>query len=449
MTAHKHFKSLVRARMARTGESYTTARRFVIRDADGAPAATSVSDDPAARWHLPGSIPAAAALRVLLTAAGAGEPKSRRALPESLVFGIAGGIGIGVCQFLYEKEDFASFYVAGRHHWHDDAGYLSAAAERFGLKATIRESGGVKAAEKHLREALAEGRPCVAFVDMAHLPHRAMPPRFSGGGYHVVTVYDIDDAAKAARIGDLTDRPLTISLDDLSAARGRIRKFKNRILSLSQSKAAPDLASAALAGLRACHAGLIGKPMKGFPTTFSLEGVRLWGERLHGSKDKEGWERVFARGHRLWAGLTGIHDYVEHYGTGGGLCRPMFAEFLERAAALVGKPKLRSPAGRYAELGAAWSELASAALPVDVPMFREYRDLVTRRGELLAAGDEGSVESLRDVWSQMDALAQRARREFPLSEKRCTELRAELQRRVRAIHEGETAAHAALGDAIS
>lgn len=448
MTAHKHFKSLVRARMAKTGESYSTARRFVIRHADGVASNDVAPNDSAARWHLPGNVPAATALRVLLAAAGIREPESRRPLPESLVFGIAGGIGIGVCQFFYEKEDFATFYVAGRHHWHDDAGYLSAAASRLGLKATVRESSGAKAAEKNLREALAEGRPCVAFVDMAHLPHRAMPPRFSGGGYHLVTVYEVDDTTRTARIGDLTDQPLGISLADLAAARARIKKFKNRVVFLSQSEAAPDLSAAVLAGLRASHTGLIGKPMKGFPTTFSLEGVRLWGERLHGSKDKEAWERVFTRGHRLWAGLTGIHDYIEHYGTGGGLCRPMFAEFLEQAAVLTRRPKLKALAGRYAELGEAWSELASAALPADIPMFREYRDLVTRRGELLAGAGEGNVEALRDTWARMDALAQRARREFPLPERKCAELRAELQQRVRAIHEGEAAAHAALGAAL-
>jgi hypothetical protein len=33
MTAHKHLKERIRARMARTGESYTTARRHVLNAA--------------------------------------------------------------------------------------------------------------------------------------------------------------------------------------------------------------------------------------------------------------------------------------------------------------------------------------------------------------------------------------------------------------------------------
>ena len=43
---------------------------------------------------------------------------------------------------------------------------------------------------------------------------------------------------------------------------------------------------------------------------------------------------MFPRGHLLWQGLTSIHDYVEHRQTGGGLSRPMFAEFLKEASQL-------------------------------------------------------------------------------------------------------------------
>jgi hypothetical protein len=51
-----------------------------------------------------------------------------------LLFGIAGGIGIGVFSFYYEREDFATFYVAGRHQWHDDEAYLRNALTLFGFK---------------------------------------------------------------------------------------------------------------------------------------------------------------------------------------------------------------------------------------------------------------------------------------------------------------------------
>ena len=51
MTTHKHLKQLVRARMAKTGESYATARRHTVRHAD-----TESSTDPPLRWHFAGNV---------------------------------------------------------------------------------------------------------------------------------------------------------------------------------------------------------------------------------------------------------------------------------------------------------------------------------------------------------------------------------------------------------
>ncbi len=441
MTAQKHFKQLVRTRMTRTGESYMTARRQILRDAPAEP-----TRDGPDRWHLPGVVPAATALRILMNAAGARAPGGGP-IGEALAFGAAGGIGIGVCAMYYAKEDFASFFVAGRHLWHDDAEYLTKACKRLGVEAIVRESGGAKAADAHLRAALADGQPAIAFVDAAHLPHRALPAHFSGGGYHVITVYAIDDARGVARIGDLHDHPFDIPLDALAEARGRIRKFKNRVIHLEPRKPGPDWKAALDDGIRACATALSSKPRKGFPEWFTLPAVRTWGERLADSGTKDGWESVFARGHRLWTGLTSVYDFIENYGTGGGLCRPMFAEFLGHAADVLRRPALRDAAERYAALGEQWSALASAALPAGAPLFREVRELYARRGEMMAEASADRVGELRDVWQEILSLGQRAKTTFPLSEAECAGLRRDLQKRVLAIHEGEVAALDALGRA--
>ena len=51
MTAQKHLKQLIRARMQKTGERYATARRHLI--------GTTQTDnsDPTTRWHFPGNVP--------------------------------------------------------------------------------------------------------------------------------------------------------------------------------------------------------------------------------------------------------------------------------------------------------------------------------------------------------------------------------------------------------
>lgn len=442
MTAHKHFKQLVRSRMSKTGESYTTARRQVLRQA-----ATPADRGPAF-WHLPGSIPAPTALRILLTAAGVRDPRTGEPISEAMLFGIAGGIGIGVAAFRYEQADFSSFYVAGRHCWQDELAYLKGGLSRFGIKPAVFESAGAKAAESRLREALEGGKPCIAWVDMTHLPHRGMPQEFSGGGYHLITVYRIDDTHRTALIGDLTDQPLEISLADLAKARARIKSFKNRLLSIEPARSPQDLAPLIRAGLAACHAGLVGKPAKGAAGMSTLPALKRWAERLRGSSDMESWERLFPRGHLLWQGLIFLHDFVENYQTGGGLCRPMFAEFLGEAAELEGLANLGSLADRYTRLGKDWTDLAAIALPQEYPAFREASDLCERRAELMAAGDPANADAIRAIWKRLRELKDQARTEFPLSEAQTAALRATLQAKVEALHQAEVDAHGALGQSL-
>jgi hypothetical protein len=66
----------------------------------------------------------------------------------------------------------------------------------------------------------------------------------------------------------------------------------------------------------------------------------------------------------------------------------------------------------------------------------------------MAAGDPANAGAIRDVWDQLLGLHVDARKQFPLSEAQCAELRAELQRRVQTLHEAEVEAHAELGKAL-
>src|SRR5262249_45912307 len=151
-------------------------------------------------------------------------------------------------------------------------------------------------------------------------------------------------------------------------------------------------------GLKECRKALTQKP-KGLPGFFTLDALRVWAERLHGSDDKQSWDRVFPPGPNLWRGLTGIYSYIEHYGTGGGRCRPLSADFLTEAGEAVKDRKLRDLAQRYTELGQAWSALAEAALPDDVPLFAEAKKLHARKAELTAAGN--AVDELHATWAKL------------------------------------------------
>ena len=179
MTAHKNLKKLVRARMEKTGERYAAARRKVIgAETDG-------------NSHFTGSNAGSTALRVLLTHAGVRNPKTNAPFSEVMLFGIAGGIGIGQFSFYYEKADMASFFLAGRHNWYSELDYLREALGSFSIEPQVWETAGAKGAAENLKAAAALG-PVVAWVDAAGLPHRGMALSAGGMMYHIITVYDVD-----------------------------------------------------------------------------------------------------------------------------------------------------------------------------------------------------------------------------------------------------------------
>jgi hypothetical protein len=447
MTAHKHLKQLVRSRMAKTGERYAAARRHIIAHGNGQviPRDGSLDDfPPAGAWHFAGSVPATTALRVLLSHAGVLNPVTKQPFSEPMLFGIAGGIGIGLCQFVYEKEDFASFFVAGRHLWHDDQAYLERAIKAFGIKPIVEETTGAKTAEKKLIDAfLSKGAgPLIAWCDMATFPHRGMPAWMQGGSYHVVTVYGIEDDGKTAVVGDMTDEPIRVAMSDLTAARMRIKKYKCRTLRIDPAAGAAktkvDLKSLVYDGLKRCAAALRKPDMKAMQNWFKLDALKVWADRITDEKSKDGWPNAFKPGKRMWTGLTGIHDYIENYGTGGGLCRPMFADFLAESAEALGDKKLAALGKRYAEIGAMWSHLADAALPDSVPLFAQAKKLLDARNERLTA--EPDAESSAKGWAEIESLKKQAAAKFPLNDSESAALRLKLKEHALVLHAAETAA---------
>jgi len=436
MTKQKHLKRRVRQRMLKTGESYVSARRNVLRQAS--PSEPGPSRGP----HFPGKIPAATALRALLAHRGVRDPHTGHPFSEAMVFGMAGGIGAGVFAFRYEKEDFSSFFVAGRHLWADDLSYLQHAAGRFGADTHVHEATGAKKGLLQLQELLQTGGPVIAWVDMANLPYRGMPEFWSGGGYHVIVVYEVDMAQGQASVGDLADSPITVSLEELAVARARIGKQKHRLLGLTGGPAPIDLGAAIQDGLRACHAGLT----RGRSSNFTLEGFKNWGEQLV-APGKEGWPAKFPAGRNLWRGLTSILDFTEHYGTGGGLARPLFSDFLQEASQALDRPDLAALAEQYAQLGAAWSALAEAALPDEVAPLREAKELLRLKAELFLSEGASGLESFREIWARLDQLAEEAVESFPLAQPEIQSLLQGLSDRVGELYRLETQAAAALDQA--
>jgi hypothetical protein len=345
-----------------------------------------------------------------------------------MVFGISGGIGAGVFAFHYAKENFSSFFIAGRHLWQDHKAWALAATARFGLSAIVKESAGVKPGEQQLRELLAGGRPVMIWLD------------FRGRQYHLATVHSIDDTTGMALVGDLADELIPVSLAGLAAARGHTKKDKNRVLAIEPATRVPPLKQLVQQGVAACVASLTTCKMK----NFRLDAFKGWADKLDGSKAADSWEKMFPPGRLLYQGLRSITEYIEYYGTGGGLCRPLFAEFLAEASAGLGDRKLQSLSERYAELGRQWSALAEAALPDSIPAFRNAKAALGNRAEAMATDSDAAGLGLSRCEQAVARIEAEMKGEFPLDAAASAVLRRELKVRVAALHEGEVAALEAL-----
>jgi Domain of unknown function (DUF4872) len=149
---------------------------------------------------------------------------------------------------------------------------------------------------------------------------------------------------------------------------------------------------------------------------------------------------MFPPGRHLWGALRAVYEFVEHWGAGGGLMRPMHAEFLREAAVLLGERRLDGLARRYDALGEAWRDLAAAALPGGVPLLAATRALLDRRDAAFAAEGADASDELRGIWARLDVLADQADDGFPLEGAAVDELLRGLQARLVAIYQDEVAA---------
>ena len=120
MTEQKSFKRLVRARMERTGESYTTARRHVLKDAR-----------PTGQMH------DSWLLREMLDDEWS----------EAMLAGLGGGIGFMYFVFEY-KGHTPTMTIVARHH---PAPFIPTALAHAGIAHDVTSTTSARKAEQQLR----------------------------------------------------------------------------------------------------------------------------------------------------------------------------------------------------------------------------------------------------------------------------------------------------------
>lgn len=430
MTRNRDFKKKVRARMAKTGERYSTARAKLL-------AARTTGGMPFGGVH-----PDTAALRVLLAQAGVLDPATQRPLDEALLLGLGGGIGAAYYVFEYAGH-LPNLYVETRvgPQYPYTEELFERVADHLGVHVETAETGSDKRAAANLERALEGDRFALAWVDMAGLPHHHLGDSMGGALPHVVLVSAVD--ADSVTFFDRSSEPFTTDRGTFEAARQRLRKAKNRVLWVSDGGSVdPATLEAGIErGLSRCRASLDGTSgAPGYAANMGIRALEKWAALID-ANTKKGWPRVFPRGPALASGLRQGYFWIEAAGTGGGAFRRMFAEFLDRATQVLKRPQLADAAERYRRLADRWTELAHRMLPSSgkLGQMREILDGIE------AALIDGPVatDAIPDARARLEALTRDE--DFDLGAVEVTELYADLKRRLQEIARLEREARALLG----
>ena len=432
MTTRKGFKRLVRARAAKTGERYATARRVLLGDTR--PSGPPSSEDPRIRPR--GIHPDTASMATVLAARGVLSPITGRPLSEALLLVAGGGLGAGYILWEFESRKRPVLTLGFRNQWQYPAipGWFGKTTERLGVPTVLHETSGVKAARQALDAALADGSPVVATVDQQTMGLWGLPPELSGyAGYPVVVTGRTDDGSYL--VDDRGTSPFVVPADVMAAARGRVGSYRNRLIEL-QPTPGPLPAGRLRDGLMAGLADQVDH-LSSRSDSFSLPAWRKWSRLMTDRRNAKGWPRVFLAGHGLFDALISMVELVDDgVGAWGGHLRDLYADGLEEAAVILDRPTLWEAARAWRASADLWQELADAAVPTKVDGAAEAVELAEELHDAVMSGEPGRAQA-RTAAAGLWEIRGRYANEWPLDEADTEALLADLGRRLAAIHAAE------------
>lgn len=361
MTTQRDLKQLVRARAARTGESYTTARRHVLAKAGhtGGPAPAALPGYPrfGGGLHRESTL-----LEHLLDQAGHVAPHTGQPYAEATLCGLAGGIG-----FLYAVFEYRDLppivTIVAQHH---PEPWAPAALGRLAVPFEVRHSTSARAAEADLRALLAADRAVHCVVDRGGLPWHARGQALATDPYPVVVAGRRDERYL---LDDEAVRPREIEAGDFLTAWSAHRKGRHQRLVIGPPADPADVAGAMRDAIATTVAHLTG-PVLGnaFDVNMGFAGMAKLAAQLRDERTGKGWAKRFRAPGALALALRRLYECLELQYTAPGATRPLYADFLDEAAAVLGEPRLTRAAALFRQAGDGWSAAAERAIQAAGPV---------------------------------------------------------------------------------
>ena len=372
-------------------------------------------------------------------------PHTSQPYSEAFLLGVSGGIVLGYFTFLYEGYD-PQCNILTRNTFDP----LDKMLSRLGVVQYVEHTAKTERAEAILIDTLEGGQPAIVWADMWSLPYNALPRDEGMWGAMPLVVFGCEPDEETVSIADRAAVPLTVTTAELAAARGRIKKIKNRLLTLD-APVEDKLAAAVRLGICDTIQLYTEKPPKGSKNNFGLNAYQFWAKMLTQPKQRLSWEKQFPAGLPMYAGLTSAYHFAFLFGKGAAQDaeRGMYADFLEEAAMLLDIPALSEAAAQFRAAASAWQELPGVLLPDDVQPFAESRELLLRKHTLFLERGGAALEEIQAINHRLGDIRETMTADFPLTQEEVVAFRERLAGKILAIHDAEETAVQSLQDAIA
>lgn len=389
--------------------------------------------------HLPGRATESAALRNVLIQL---DRCSSDLCTEEMLFGLGGGIG--AAYFLFDMHGGHPVYIGiGFHTKESDTPvFIMQMCEAWGATAEARHSSSPSAARKSLIKILDEGFTPIVWVEITKLPYMFLSGH--ANVYHTIVVYERD--GEELVVGDLAERAIRISMDDLTNARHSNFAPKFRSLIVTGTPAKLDIRAMLSERIRlTCSQMIEGLGI----ANFGLPAFKKWADMLINTKNKKGWPACFPPGPGLHGALSSVFGQIELRGYGGSAFRGMYADFLDQAAGVLKKPALKKVADQFRESENLWRAIAHAALPDEIPLLKETREALNRRKTLLRKPRTNKIDQeLETLQKRLKNLREASAKDLSLSPSARLDLFAEMRSRVLETEAIERAAFTELSKIV-
>ncbi len=269
-------------------------------------------------------------------------------LPESAFFGIGEGLGF----FYWNSKNLRHPVIGGRIK---PLELDRRACRNLGVALNIKSSTSPRRAYRVMREMLGENRPVMVRADVYYLKYRRSSHHC---GAHNIVVAGLDEERDVAYVADrIADGLIELPVSQLIDARASPHKPfppRNTWFEFGMpEELRPDgkklMGAIGMNAVEMLNSGV---------RSVGIGGIYYFASCL------PRWKLDFSPG-ELKTACNAAYASIEANGTGGGLYRHMYAEFLEYARGVTGVNELEDIAGGYHRAGRMWAE--AAKILKDVP----------------------------------------------------------------------------------